>query len=345
MRILFVDSKQANVGSSRVWVHDLSGYLRALGHETRIAAEPVGGDYHAVLLGKGALTPERSRRGKELNPGAVVGWINPPASASLPTDRVREPVSWADFFIAGSIEERDSLLPLCPNVFIFPLVERRYTRWKRHRDRTPVVLGYHGNAAHLTEFSPHLTRALELLDGEMDIRLRVVYSRPRGWEWRTGRPRVRIDEVPWDLSTIEEELLRCDIGLVPGMTPVSEEARRRVVAHDDEGYETDYVLRFKNKSNAGRCFVFHQLGIPVVAAFMPSNFHVLGNPDCGALAHSTEGWLHGIRSLACSAALRSRVAAAASLEFHRLYDPLQWARRLVDHIVLLRRQLTNKPAD
>ena len=345
MRILFVDSNNVTVGSSRIWVHDLREYLRALGHEARIAAEPVAGGYDAILLGKGALTSERVRRGKELNPGAVVGWINASVSPSTPAKLVQERLAWVDFFIAGSIEERDSLLRYCRHVFIFPLIERRYTKWKRHRDRTPVVFGYHGNAAHLTEFSPHLTRALELLDRQMDIRLRVVYSRPRGWEWRTGRPCVRIDEVSWDLSTIEDELLRCDIGLVPGMTPVTEESRQRLIAEDDEGYETDYVLRFKNKSNAGRCFVFHQLGIPVVAAFMPSNFHILANPDCGAPAHSTEGWLDGMRRLASSAAVRTHVAEAAAAEFRRQYDPLQWSKRLVTRIESLRRELVDEATE
>lgn len=345
MRILFVDSQQVTVGSSRIWVHDLQEYLRVLGHETRIAAEPVGGGYHAVLVGKGALTPERARRGKELNPGAVVGWINASVSPSTPPAHLRERLAPVDFFIAGSIEERDSLLPHCPHVFVFPLIERRYTKWKRHRDHAPVVFGYHGNAAHLTEFSPHLTRALELLAGELDIRLRVIYSPPRGWEWRTGRPRIAVEEVSWDLATIEDELLHCDVGLVPGITPISAGARRTVITAEDEGYETDYLLRFKNKSNAGRCFVFHQLGIPVVAAFMPSNFHILANPDCGALAHSAEGWLHGMRRLAGSAAERTRVAKAAAAEFRRQYDPLVWARRLVEDIHSLRSELSHEPAE
>ena len=51
-------------------------------------------------------------------------------------------------------------------------------------------------------------------------------------------------------------------------------------------YNTDYILRMKNKSNAGRAFVFHQLGIPVVADITPSNFHIMGGDDCGYLVNS-----------------------------------------------------------
>ena len=84
--------------------------------------------------------------------------------------------------------------------------------------------------------------------------------------------------------------------------------------------------------NAGRAFVFHQLGIPMVACFMPSHFHILGNPECGYLAHSTEGWLTALRELSASKEKRQAVADAAFQEFRRLYDPLVWARRLADQI-------------
>ena len=72
--------------------------------------------------------------------------------------------------------------------------------------------------------------------------------------------------------------------------------------------------------------------IPVVACFMPSHFHVLGNPNCGYLAHTTQGWLRGLRGLCSSAQKRQKVADAARAEFNRLYNPLDWARRLHDQL-------------
>ena len=54
----------------------------------------------------------------------------------------------------------------------------------------------------------------------------------------------------------------------------------------------------KNKSNAGRCFVFHQLNIPVVADLVPSNLHLLGNVDNGYVASNMESWLAAFRELA-----------------------------------------------
>ena len=58
--------------------------------------------------------------------------------------------------------------------------------------------------------------------------------------------------------------------------------------------ENDYLIRFKNTSNAGRCFVFHQLNIPVVAELLPSHFHILGNPENGFLTSSEESWYQSL---------------------------------------------------
>ena len=62
----------------------------------------------------------------------------------------------------------------------------------------------------------------------------------------------------------------------------------RIMIKKISGNVNDYSLQFKVTSNAGRSHVFHQLGIPVVADFWPSNFEILTNPNCGRLAHSSE---------------------------------------------------------
>ena len=83
----------------------------------------------------------------------------------------------------------------------------------------------------------------------------------------------------WLQEKMFNRILSFDIGVVPNATISGVDSESPL-----EGYfSTDYDMRFKNKSNAGRAFVFHQLGIPVVADITPSNFHVMGNPDCGYL--------------------------------------------------------------
>ena len=91
------------------------------------------------------------------------------------------------------------------------------------------------------------------------------------------------------------------------------------------------MVRFKNKSNAGRAFVFHQLGIPVVADLTPSNLHILGNPKNGFCVLSTNGWLKAFRKLK-DYKVRQEIANNAKDEFDRLYDPIIWAKDLYEEI-------------
>jgi len=58
------------------------------------------------------------------------------------------------------------------------------------------------------------------------------------------------------------------------------------------------------------------LGIPVIASFTPSHFHILGNPENGFVANSCEGWLSALRSLV-SAKERIRIGMNGKREFER----------------------------
>lgn len=328
MNILFVDRADRTVGSSRIWVYDLGDYLKDAGHHVSIRAKTESGGFDVVIFGKGSFSQEAVKKARKDNTRSIIGWINPSISPQENTDETRQRLVDVDFFIVGSIEERDSLLRYKETIVIFPLVEGLYTRIKKHTDHLPIVIGYHGNTDHMEEFHPHVTEAINSLSLEVPLRMIAIHTPNPGWEWTRGRPGIEVEQVPWALNNIEEQLLRCDIGVVPGITPISDVDRDRIVQTSETGYDTDYLIRFKNKSNAGRSFVFHQLHIPVVAAFMPSHFHILGNPDCGFLAHSTEGWLYGLRALASSARTRSRMARAAKAEFDRLYGPKRWTDRL-----------------
>ena len=70
----------------------------------------------------------------------------------------------------------------------------------------------------------------------------------------------------------------------------------------------------------------------MVSDFLPSNFHILGNPEYGYLVNSKDGCLTALRELCKSAEKRKKVAQKALKEFNRLYDPLVWSRRLYNDI-------------
>ncbi len=345
MKILFISDCSIAKGSNRIWVRDMGAHFSELGHSIETQLEAKAGDYDVVIFAKGHFSVEAVKRARTNNPLCVIGWINATVNPLDTIDSERSKYSCLDFFVVGSIEERDSLLPYMENILIFPLIETMYKKKKTHSNQSTITLGYHGNGVHLEEFFPHVTKAIEALSNEMSLKLIAVHAPEKNWEWTKGKPNIEVEQIAWELETVEDNLLRCDIGLVPGITPIQRDSQmdffnksKAIASEEISGYDTDYLLRFKNKSNAGRSFVFHQLHIPVVAAFMPSHFHILGNQDCGYLAHSQEGWLDGIRALAQSTDKRAAVAKAAFMEFERLYNPVDWAQRCLTQIKLLKEE-------
>jgi hypothetical protein len=138
--------------------------------------------------------------------------------------------------------------------------------------------------------------------------------------------------VPWQFKTVTKELLDCDIGIVPnvGYLPLSD--LNKPEANNHKGFfSSDYLMRFKNKSNAGRSFVFHQLGIPVITDLTPSNFHVMGSGECGHIVSNQAGWLRSFRYFK-DHTKRQQVADRAKDEFDRIYNPHDWAKKLYNQI-------------
>jgi len=326
MKILFIGNNDIKWGSARIWIHNLHHWFAELGYASSISDGGNYSEYDIVIFGKGTNL-KNILDIKSKNPNALCGLINPTDIGKENKHALKE----VDFFIVGSIEERDYYLRYNDNVFLFPLLERLFKIQKQHSDHTPIVMGYHGNLDHLNEFYPYLKEALEILAKKVPIKLIAVYDKEHWGQWHLGRPDIDIEDIQWNINTLEKQLLNCDIGLVPGLVPAND-IEKKNFANDFAAYDNDYILRFKNTANAGRAFVFHQLSIPVVAGFIPSNFHILSSPKCGFLAHYTEGWLHALKTLCLSAKIRQEIADEAFKEFNRLYNPLDWSKRLYEQI-------------
>jgi len=319
--LFFTNSQNLNLGSYRIWINDLNAYFNECGIESAIISKDTNIDDHdAIICGKSdaGLAIEMKRK----FPNKKVGVIN------LAADKKNLPL---DFVIAGSLEEMDSLSHY-DNVFLYPLIEKTYQNKMDYKTHSPVDtlrIGFHGHYPHLSKFEPSLKNALEKFNDICKIELLVITGNPE-FKWKYGRPNVDIVHKPWSLETIKNDLLSCDIGIVPNVTYLNTE---NLPTSIDRGlYNTDYILRFKNKSNAGRCFVFHQLGIPIIADFTPSNFHILGDLKSGFVAHSENSWFKALMKLR-DHKLRQKVADNAKMEFDRLYNPHDWATRLYKNIL------------
>lgn len=323
MNIGFVASSLNNsVGSTRIWVSDLNDYF------TECSISSVICKNNDQIRSRDILICSKSDaqlavRLKQQFPEKKIGVINLSAAAKVKN---------IDFVIVGSLEEKDSLSHH-ENVFLFPLIEKMMQglELKKHINKDKLVIGYHGSWTHLAKFENGLQEALEELDEILDIELRIITGNP-SFNWKVGRPNIKnVVYKQWNINTICSELKDCDIGIVPNITKIVDEQMLSRTSVEHGLYDTDYMLRFKNKSNAGRSFVFHQLGIPVIADMTPSNFHILGDEACGLLAHSKNGWKKSILKLTDHKS-RQRIARNAKREFDRLYNPHAWAKRLYAQI-------------
>ena len=325
-KVLFISStSDIETGSYRIWVNDLNQYFQECNIPSAISYGIPDSVSECDIIICGKSDAAAAVAVKSAFPSKKVGVIN------LSSDRKGLPI---DFVIVGSPEEMVSLSHY-ENVFLYPLIERMYQSpddYKRHEDSSLLRIGFHGHYPHLNKFCPHLDRALEDLEKEYDIELLIITTNT-SFEWRVGRPNIKnIVTKRWDVNTVKEDLLSCDVGIVPNITNLSLQDLNLGTSVDMGLYNTDHIIRMKNKSNAGRCFVFHQLGIPVVADLTPSNFHIMGDPSCGFLALNRDSWRKALTKLTDSK-VRQEIADNAKREFDRLYSPHEWAQRLYKNIL------------
>lgn len=104
----------------------------------------------------------------------------------------------------------------------------------------------------------------------------------------------------------------------------------------DRGWgNTDYFVRFKNKTNAGRAFVFYQHGIPVIHDISLSNFEMMGATKEYLVAHDSDSWIREIEKLR-SHDIRNRVSEIYLKKFKENYNPHFWAKALVSKILSIK---------
>jgi hypothetical protein len=146
---------------------------------------------------------------------------------------------------------------------------------------------------------------------------------------------VDVVECRWDIDSFENELLECDIGLVPNNIYITDKEKdiffRNNHPEKPGRYDSDYLLRFKNKSNIGRALVFIQLGIPVIGDMIPSHFGMLDDPGNGCIAYSKEGWLDGLNRLK-DHKTRVEVSTNAKNNFDEKYNINKWAKYVYGEI-------------
>jgi hypothetical protein len=346
MNILFLTSNpDDNTGSYRIWVRDLCKTLNEvqissnilpvyeLSHSSEdIRARSLRTIQSADVIILGKCCYRLLSQVKTLNQNALYGVIN------VNSDYVDELI---DFVIVGSLEEYTSLRSY-ENVFVYPLIERQFENLnpKIHEKKDKIRLCYHGHYPHLSKFEPHLKNALNKLSEQVDMTLVVITGHPN-FNWKIGKPdNVEIEYHKYDLQSLTKIIMSCDIGIVPNVSDMKFHTPQIGEIEDtNRGWgKTDYIIRYKNKTNAGRSFVFYQHGIPVIHDLSPSSFEIMGVTQEYCVAHDSASWEREIKKLASSHEERQRVSEIYLKAFRDKYNPHTWAKNLVNKINKIERK-------
>lgn len=321
MKIAFKSpQRNLNMGSYRIHIEDLCHYFNRIGIVASINPKNVT-DYNIIILSKNIKLNNKIKNIKY--PNKKIGVITP-CSDDINT------LCSVDFIIVGSIEEKESIISHNKNCFIFPQIENMYQNVvpKIHNEKKTITIGYHGNPNHLNHMNNGLKWALEKLSKTVEIKLVIICSSDD--QWKRGKPNIDVVFIKWNIKTIVNDIQQFDIGIVPSISEIYKE--NKLNTNLTLGlYNTDYKIRFKNKSNIGRSLVLFQCGIPVVADMIPSNMHILANPDNGYAVASKEGWYYAMQELCCEKR-RNFISKNAYSECRRLYDPIEWVSKLSTQI-------------
>ena len=125
----------------------------------------------------------------------------------------------------------------------------------------------------------------------------------------------------------------CDVGIVPNVSDIRLFVKdiEKLTSVDYGLYDSDYFLRMKNKTNAGRAYVFYQLGIPVIHDLSPSSFELMCKTGYNICGHDEKSYFRELKKLS-SEELRNKIAIKNKNVFEKYYNPVDHAKKLIENI-------------
>ncbi len=275
------------------------------------------GDYDVALFMTYKDDLPEMCRARRLNPDLRIGIMD--ARGAM----VRSYLDVIDFFVLDSVEMSDYWGDANRPIFIYPDIPEVPLLEKRHMEKKRIVVGYHGNQAHLAGMYRSFSPALELLGHELDIELLAVYNLKAG-KCEFGLPRhVKVCHVQWHENVYTEELSEADIGICPALMPLRNPdglKRRASLSCFFQDNNDDYLIRYKMPSNDGRAAIFGFLGIPVVADMLPSFLQLIRHGYDGFIVHHPGGCYQALKHLAFDAELRERMSSRMREKIRTRFD-------------------------
>jgi hypothetical protein len=319
-------------GSYRIWVKDLSRTFNELNLKSKIKTNisDIDNDIDVLIICKSAYKLSKECRAA-VGSKVTIGAIN--------IDR-KYVCKEIDFVIVGSPEEYASISSY-KNVFIYPLIERKFEKIDRKihtHDNDILKICFHGHYPHLFKFEPFLREAIEIYDKNVKkIELNVITGY-KDFDWKVGKPNVKINMFDYN-DNITNLIKENDIGVVPNVSDVRlfVQGIEKITDTDLGLYETDYFMRYKNKTNAGRSYVFYQHGIPVIHDLSPSSFELMKITGYHICAHDTSSWFRELKRLT-DFSFRESMSKSYFDNFRKHYDPLKLGKILINNITEIKNE-------
>ena len=324
----FTDNPDENVGSYRIWVKDLSRTINDIGHKSQIflgGESALDVDSDVIILGKSCY--ELASSIKKIFKNSKIGAIN------IPCDYNSEDI---DFVIVGSPEEYISM-SMYEKVFIHPLIERKFENIsiKDHKDSNVMKFCFHGHWPHLAKFVPSLSTALDRYNNEvMKSQLHIITGETDDYSSHPMLPKnIEIISHSYKEIDFTSVVKSCDIGIVPNVTDLTYHVPGLKDSEISQYglYKTDYNIRFKNKTNGGRSYVFYQHGIPVIHDLSPSSFDFMSRTGEYICAHDENSYIREMKRLT-SAEYRNKVSKINKKIFDRDFSAAKHANNLIEFI-------------
>eukprot|EP00959_Pyramimonas_sp_CCMP1952_P189338 3960552-Pyramimonas_sp.AAC.1 len=221
------------------------------------------------------------------------------------------------------------------------------TRTSRSSDLESVtsqslLLCYHGNPMHLRSLLPKLGSLTR------PFKLRMVTKGAKAVDTSILSPSQIERIIEYDQAKIHKHLEACDVGLVPvEVQPAVSVAR---LAEGTEGFfqsgdtqPEDVIRRCKRTANAGRAFIFMQLGVPVLtdACPQPIQFSLHNGAPLALVAHRPEMWRELIERLFTDPRLRHKLSENSRRFAEVHLTTTRQAAKLLDRLGCHARQESN----
>ena len=284
----------------------------------------VHGEPDAIILFKGL--GENANYLKRQFPNSKIGLLNP--------DLLEKKHDDVDFVLVNSIEEKVSLLMFYKNIFVINLIEKSYLNQKQkiHKESKYLTIGYHGSSSHLKRLEDGFVQAVNFLITEksFNFKLKVITENNNFAQSVISDLGLNINSIDfnnWSVKNIVKFMNSIDIGVVPN----NKILENKFDDFNNGLYFSDYTLRFKNKSNPGRAFVYIQFGIPVIADLTPSMLPLYFDEKCGYIANNKESYIYALRKLG-SVTERAEKAKNAIARFNDLYSIEEDALNIINYI-------------